>query len=113
MILQRGRVALVGLEPTLGHEQQGLRPCVLVSSPGVAASQKYPMICIVPVSSTPGEGALYPKLDPGPSGLRNRSYALVDQLRSVDKQRVVKLYGLISPEELHTLDEGIRLYLSL
>ena len=52
-------------------------------------------------------------LGAGPSGLRNRSYALVDQLRSLDKQRVRKLYGLIAEAELHAIEEGVRLYLSL
>ena len=113
MKVKRGTVALVALEPTIGHEQRGLRPCVVISSPDVAASQKYPMVCVVPISSTVGEGALYPVLEPGPSGLRNRSFALIDQLRSLDKQRVRKLYGVISPAELRSLEEGLRLYLSL
>lgn len=113
MRIKRGTVALVALEPTVGHEQRGVRPCIVVSDPDVSASQKYPMLCVVPVSSTPGEGALYPMLGAGPSGLRNRSFALVDQLRSLDKQRVRRLYGVISPGELHSLEEGLRLYLAL
>ncbi len=106
-------MVLVELEPTVGHEQRGLRPCVVVSSPSVASCQKFPMLCVVPVSSTPGEGALYPKLRIGRSGLRNESFALIDQLRSLDKLRVRRRYGCVSPVELGSLEEGIRLYLSL
>jgi len=113
MKIQRGTVALVALEPTVGHEQRGLRPCVVVSDPEVSSSQKYPMLCVVPVSSTPGQGALYPMLEAGSGGLRSRSFALVDQLRSLDKQRVRKLYGSISQAELHSLEEGLRLFLAL
>lgn len=113
MKIKRGTVALVTLEPTLGHEQRGMRPCVVISNPDVADSQKYPLLCVVPISSTVGEGALYPRLEPGPSGLRNRSYALVDQIRSLDKLRVKKLYGVISPAELRCIEEGLRQYLSL
>jgi len=40
----------------------------------------------MPITGTPGEGPLYPPLAPGASGLRKPSFALVDQLRSVDKQ---------------------------
>jgi len=111
--IRRGAVVLIGLDPTLGHEQQGVRPCVVLSGPEVVSNQKYPMLCVVPVSSTPGEGALYPRLSAGESGLRNTSYALIDQLRSVDKRRVRKLYGNISPIELHALEDGLRLFLSL
>ena len=35
MRLARGSVVLVDLEPTLGHEQRGVRPCVVVSDPDV------------------------------------------------------------------------------
>jgi mRNA-degrading endonuclease toxin of MazEF toxin-antitoxin module len=71
------------------------------------------MVCVFPVSSTPGEGALYPKLSVAQSGLRKESFALIDQMRSLDKQRLRRRYGCISRSELQALDEGIRLYLSL
>lgn len=38
MSLARGAVVLVDLEPTEGHEQQGTRPCVVVSDQGVNSS---------------------------------------------------------------------------
>lgn len=71
------------------------------------------MVCAVPVTKTRGEGALYPSLDPGSSGLRIQSYALVDQVRSVDKRRITKVFGQISVEELKKIDEGLRLFLGL
>jgi len=65
MNLDRGTVVLVGLDPTLGHEQRGLRPCIAVSDPAVNADQRFALIAVVPVTGTAGEGALYPKLSPG------------------------------------------------
>ena len=35
MNLDRGTVLLVGLDPTIGHEQGGQRPCIAVSDPAV------------------------------------------------------------------------------
>lgn len=109
----RGAVVLVGLDPTLGHEQRGIRPAILVSDPAVLAEQRFPLLCVVPITSTAGEGALYPRLQPGPSGLRKSSFAMIDQLRSIDKQRVVRVYGRLSEQELLAVDEGLRLYLGL
>jgi len=109
----RGIVVLLSLDPTLGHEQKGVRPCVVVSAPEVIAEQRYPLVCVVPITGTPGEGALYPRIKPGASGLRKPSFALVDQLRSVDKRRVSRLLGRISADELKAIDEGLRLYLGL
>jgi mRNA interferase MazF len=85
----------------------------VVSSPEVIADQRFPVMSVVPITGTPGEGALYPPLAPGASGLRQRSFALVDQLRSVDKSRVRRLLGRVSEPELAAIDEGLRLYLGL
>ena len=113
MIPKRGSVLLVDLDPTRGHEQRDLRPCVVISSEEVAADQGFPLIAIVPVTRTAGVGALYPSLDAGASGLTSLSYPLIDHLRSVDKRRIRRTYGQISPREMAAIDEGLRLYLGL
>jgi len=67
----------------------------------------------VPVTGTPGEGALYPELSPGRSGLAKRSFALIDHLRSVDKRRVRRVFGQLLPDEMTAVDEGLALFLGL
>ena len=111
--MKRGTVVLVSLDPTRGHEQRGARPCVVVTSPTVSSDQRFPMLAVLPVTGTPGEGALYPNLLPGSSGLRQPSWALIDQLRSIDKRRVIKVFGEVSADELDAIDEGIRMFLGL
>ena len=113
MKLERGTVALLVLDPTVGHEQRGIRPCVIISDPDVMAEQRFGLVAVVPVSGTGGEGALYPPLAPGKSGLRKRSFALVDQIRSVDKRRVDRVFGRIPREELEAIDMGLSLFLGL
>jgi mRNA interferase MazF len=111
--LDRGTVVLVGLDPTRGHEQRGARPCVIVSDADVTADQRFPLVAVVPVSAAAGEGAFYPPLAPGRSGLRKTSYALVDQIRSVDKRRITRVFGKLSADEAAAIDEGLRLFLGL
>lgn len=113
MILERGTVVLLELDPTIGHEQRGVRPCIVVSDPDVIADQRFPLIAIVPVTGTPGEGALYPVLRRGRSGLARTSYALIDHLRSVDKRRIRRVFGVVSTSEVDALDEGLALFLGL
>lgn len=113
MILGRGTIVLLELDPTVGREQRGVRPCIVVSDPDVVADQRFPLVGVVPVTGTPGRGALYPPLDPGPSGLTKVSYALIDHLRSIDKRRVRRVFGEISPIELERIDEGLVLFLGL
>jgi len=111
--LRRGAVVLVDLEPTRGREQRGTRPCLVVSDPAVAAAQRFPLLCVVPLTTAPGRGVLYPRLAPGKSGLKKPSHAIVEQVRSVDKRRVRRVYGTITDAELAAVDEGLLLYLGL
>ena len=59
-----GRCCRRPLNPTIGHEQRGIRPCIVVSDPEVIDDQRFPLICVVPVTGTPDEGILYPPLGP-------------------------------------------------
>lgn len=109
----RGTIVLVSLDPAVGHEQRGTRPCVVVSDPEVVSSQRFPMVCVLPLTTTPGEGALYPSLLPGASALKKTSYALIDQLRSISKTRIRSVFGRIRPDEQRAIDEGLFLFLGL
>jgi mRNA interferase MazF len=111
--LDRGTVVLVELDPTVGHEQRGVRPCITVSDPTVNADQRFPLIAVVPVTGAAGSGALYPGLAAGSSGLTKASYALVDHLRSIDKRRIRRIFGRVSPNELASIDQGLELFLGL
>lgn len=113
MKLERGTVVLVVLDPTVGHEQRGRRPCIAVSDPTVNADQRFPLIAVVPVTGTPGAGALYPELAPGASGLTKPSYALIDHLRSIDKRRIRRVFGRLGDDELAAIDQGLELFLGL
>lgn len=110
---ERGSVVMMNLEPVLGHEQGGARPVVIVSDTELGAAQRFGTIAIVPLIRTPGQGALYPAIRPGPSGLKHVSYALTDQVRSVDKRRVGQALGAISARELLDVDRGLRHFLGL
>jgi mRNA interferase MazF len=111
--VKRGTVILVSLGLTVGHEQRGARPCVVVTDPAVTENQRFPMLAVVPLTGTPGQGALYPGLRPGGSGLLKPSWALIDQLRTIDKRRVVRVFGVIPHDELATIDDGLQLFLGL
>ena len=54
MKLGHGAVIVVELDPTLGREQPGVRPCIVVSDLDVIGDQRFPLVCVVPVTGTPG-----------------------------------------------------------
>lgn len=110
--IARGSVVRVGLDPTVGHEQAGTRPAVVVSDMNLP--MRYRMVGIVPLTGTPQSGALYPRVQPSPSnGLTKPSYALVDQLRSVDPQRIQWAAGPVDGTTLGAIDSQLRKFLGL
>jgi mRNA interferase MazF len=111
--VDRGPIVLVELDPTVGHAQRGVRPCVAVSDPAVNGDQRFPPIAVVPITGTPGERSLYPELVAGKSGLTKTSFALIDHLRSVDKRRIRRVFGRVTQDELVAVDRGIELFLGL
>ena len=113
MKLGRGALVVVELDPTIGHEQHGIRPCIIVSDPDVIGDQRFHLVGVVPVTGTPGEGILYPALEPGKSGLSRRSFALIDHLRSIDKRRIRRVFGEIARDEIAALDDGLAAFLGL
>lgn len=112
-MLDRGTVVVAGLDPAQGREQRGVRPCVVVSDPVINADQRYPLLAVVPLTGTAGTGALFPRLEAGPSGLSRTSYALIDQVRAVDKRRIRRVFGVLPSPELARIDLGLTLFLGL
>jgi mRNA interferase MazF len=112
--VRRGIIALADLNPTVGQEHSGRRPCVVIGDSAIAAHQRFPLLLIAPLTSTQLTGLLYPELAPSSwNGLTKTSYVLVDHLRSIDKQRVIKTYGGLNAAELAAVDKALRALLGL
>ncbi len=95
--MKRGEIWLVNLDPTLGSEIKKTRPCVIVSPPEL--NQHLRTVMMAPMSSK-GFAAPFrvPVTHAGTKGL-----IVLDQLRSVDKQRLVKKSGQVSAKTLGTV----------
>jgi mRNA interferase MazF len=80
-----------------GHEQEGLRPALVVGLPDKVASPRFSMILLAPITTDRGQTwantALYPKLSKGSHGLVSDSIVLLEQIRSLDASRVEKYVG--------------------
>lgn len=89
---RRFDVYLVNLDPTIGHEIQKTRPCVIVSPDEMNAH-----IGTVIVAPLTTQGHPYPSRVPCHI-LDKDGFVVLDQLRTVDKQRLVKRLAQLSPE---------------
>ena len=95
--MKRGEIWLVNLDPTVGAEIKKKRPCVIVSPPEL--NQYLRTVMVAPMTSK-GFAATFrvPVTHAGTKGL-----IVLDQLRSVDKQRLVKKSGQVSAKTVGTV----------
>lgn len=92
--VRRGDVFLISLDPARGGEIQKTRPCVIVSPDEL---NTYLRTFIVAPLTTGG----HPYPFRVPCRFENRSgYVVIDQIRVVDRERLVRRLGKLSPSTL-------------
>ena len=101
----RGDIVWANLDPTLGHEQSGSRP-VLVLSQDVFNDRSGTVIAVVLTSQQPGAGfpLTYELSDPS---LAKKSWVKINQIRTLSTQRLGKTIGKASEDELEAIIEGL------
>ncbi|MBX6378523.1 MAG: type II toxin-antitoxin system PemK/MazF family toxin, partial [Clostridia bacterium] len=68
-----------------GHEQEGMRPCVVLADPNATQATRYPVLLVAPLTTARSvrPGPLYVPLQAGAGGLPLASTALLDQVAAV------------------------------
>ena len=85
-------VYLVNLDPTIGHEMKKTRPCVIISPDEM--NFNISTIIIAPMTS---KSHVYPTRIPL-TFQSKKGWIVLDQIRTVDKNRMVKKLGKLSPK---------------
>lgn len=101
-MVSRGEVWLVNLDPAVGSEIRKSRPCVVISPPELNEHLK--TVIVAPVTSQGFQAPFRISLTfQGTTGL-----VLLDQLRTIDKSRLIKKLGRIQPKTLATTLQKLR-----
>jgi mRNA interferase MazF len=100
--MRRGDVQLVRLDPTLGSEIQKARPCVIVSPDELNAHLR--TVIVAPMTTG---GRAYPWRIR--CRFQNRAgFVVLDQLRTVDRERLVKRLGALSAQTVAEVMGGLQ-----
>ena len=102
---------LAGPDPTRGSEQAKSRPFVIVSVDQLNRA-RLGLSLAVPLTRTDFSNALHVEVAPPEGGLRERSFALPEQLRTLSHERVARRLGTLRPGTLSELLHRCRLLLS-
>lgn len=101
----RGEIRWADLNPGQGREQTGLRP-VLVLSHDVFNERSGTVIGIA-ITSQPQKAGFPLTLELKTGNLPKRSWAKISQIRTLSAERMGKLIGKVSQEELTQVVEGL------
>ena len=115
--MQRGEIRMVDFDPTRGAEANKRRPAIIVSNDeanSAAARIGRGVLTVVPITSNVERVYAFQVLLPsGAGGLPHDSKAQAEQVRSIDAERVGSLFGSLPAPLMASLDDALRLHLTL
>ncbi|HLC67476.1 MAG TPA: type II toxin-antitoxin system PemK/MazF family toxin [archaeon] len=111
--VSRGDVILVNLEPVVGSEQGKTRPVLVIQND--TGNKLSPTTIIAPITSKVFSKNFLTnvEIDSSNSSLKQKSTILLNQIRTIDKSRIIKNYGRISSEKMKEVDDAIMISLGL
>ncbi len=110
---KRGDVYLVNFDPTLGAEIRKTRPALILQND---IANRHSPITIVAALSSQFDEPLYPTevlVPTGGGGLQADSVVLLNQIRSMDKRRLIRRLGRLAPATMERVDRALTLSLGL
>ena len=95
-MVNKWEIYFCGLDPTIGSEQRGLRPVLVLSNNAV--NHHLSVCTVLPLSSVKPGDKVYPSevlLEPAITGLPKLSVAMMQQIRTVSQSRLIRLAGAV------------------
>ncbi|PIN90120.1 PemK family transcriptional regulator [Candidatus Pacearchaeota archaeon CG10_big_fil_rev_8_21_14_0_10_34_76] len=112
-IIKRGDIFWADLNPTKGHEQGNIRPVLVVQND--IANRYSPTIIVVPITSRQKTKTHITNvlITSNESGLKENSLILCNQIRTIDKSRIIKIVSSLDRETMKQVDLAIKRSLDL
>lgn len=105
---RRGEIWWVRLDPTLGSEIAKTRPCLVLSTNIVNDRRR--AVVVIPLSTSPRPS---PPILVSVHHAGHDVVAVIDQIRAIAKERLLKHISDISPEDLQAVETAVRQILEL
>ena len=103
--IKRGQIYLADLNPVMGSEQGGIRPVVVIQNN--IGNRFSPTIIVAAITArTKKNIPTHARLQS--TGLPKDSTALLEQIRTIDKSRLIEFMGEVSKAEMSEIVEALR-----
>ena len=101
----RGEIRWADLNPGVGREQKGLRPVLIISHD--VFNRNSGTVIAAAITSQPQKAGFPLTLELKTGSLPKRSWLKISQIRTLSTERIGKLIGRLSDEELTKIIEGL------
>lgn len=108
----RGEIWEVDLNPTVGREQSGRRPVLIVSDNALNSGPRG-LVIVIPVTGTARGLPTHVPVIPPEGGLTKASVIMSEQVRSISKDRLSHRFGVVTRATMDQVDRILRLVLGL
>ena len=113
MTPRRGDIYLVSFDPTVGAEIRKTRPALVIQND--VANRRSPITIVAAITSQ-FDLPLYPTevlIDVPEGGFTVQSVVLLNQIRSIDTQRLARRLGRLRTETMERIDRALTISLGL
>jgi mRNA interferase MazF len=110
---RRGDVVVVSFDPTLGAEIRKTRPALVLQND---IANRFSPITIVAAITSQFDAKLYPtevRIKAPEGGLELDAVVLLNQVRSIDRQRLVRRLGRVTAETMRDVERALAISMGL
>lgn len=109
--MKRGEIYRANLDPVIGSEQGGVRPVVIIQND--TGNLHSPTVIVAAVTTRHKKPGLpiHVPITAEESGLKHDSVVLTEQVRTLEKSRLTRYLGALSPAAMKRLDRALGLSL--
>ena len=113
MQVKRGDIYYADLSPVVGSEQGGIRPVLIIQKD--VGNRYSPTVICAAITSRMNKAKLptHIEIDSRRCQIMKDSVILLEQIRTIDKQRLKDMIGHLDKERMRSVDEAIRVSLAL
>ncbi|WP_066638295.1 type II toxin-antitoxin system PemK/MazF family toxin [Desulfolucanica intricata] len=113
MVIRRGEIYFADLSPVVGSEQGGTRPVLILQND--IGNQYSPTTIIAAITSQIAKAKLptHVEMDPLACGLEKKSVVLLEQIRTIDKSRLLEKVTMLNDDLMCKVDHAIEISLGL
>ena len=113
MQVKRGDIYYADLSPVVGSEQGGIRPVLIIQND--VGNRYSPTVICAAITSRMNKAKLptHIEIDSRRCQIMKDSVILLEQIRTIDKQRLKDMIGHLDKERMRSVDEAIMVSLAL